>query len=86
MKINPIKKIALWMIKFYAYCISPMLAPACRFQPSCSQYAQTAIERFGIWKGLRLTVGRIVRCTPGAEGGADPVPEIDAQMENPNVF
>lgn len=51
------------------------MAPSCRFQPSCSQYAQTAIERFGLWQGLRLAVGRLVRCMPGADGGFDPVPE-----------
>ncbi|MHC4821263.1 MAG: membrane protein insertion efficiency factor YidD [Planctomycetota bacterium] len=47
----------------------------CRFSPSCSAYAEEAIRRHGGWKGLKLTVARILRCRPGVPGGEDPVPE-----------
>jgi putative membrane protein insertion efficiency factor len=51
-----------------------MLGPACRFYPSCSQYAQEAIARYGAGKGLWLTVRRLMRCNPWHCGGHDPVP------------
>jgi putative membrane protein insertion efficiency factor len=49
--------------------------PACRFTPSCSEYALTALERFGGWKALHLVVRRLARCRPGGPFGWDPVPE-----------
>lgn len=62
-------------IRFYRMAISPMMAPHCRFHPSCSAYAEEAITRFGISRGLFLASRRILRCHPWAEGGLDPVPE-----------
>ncbi len=46
----------------------------CRYDPSCSEYSLQAVRRFGLTKGLRLTASRLLRCTPGAIGGADAVP------------
>ena len=69
------KKFLLAGIRFYRKHLSPHLPPSCRFQPTCSQYAITAIERFGPWKGLRLAIWRILRCNPFCRGGYDPVPE-----------
>jgi putative membrane protein insertion efficiency factor len=69
------QKIALLMIKAYRYLISPLLGSHCRFYPTCSCYAQTAIERFGFFRGLMLTLSRIFRCHPWHEGGFDPVPD-----------
>ncbi|MCE5343497.1 MAG: membrane protein insertion efficiency factor YidD [Eubacteriales bacterium] len=69
------KKFLLACIRFYRRHISPHLSPSCRFQPTCSQYALTAIERYGAWKGLRLALWRILRCNPFGKGGYDPVPE-----------
>lgn len=66
----------LALIRFYQLAISPGLPAACRFQPTCSRYAYTAIERFGPWRGLWLTVRRLARCTPLSTGGYDPVPEV----------
>ena len=62
-------------IRFYQRHISPHTPPSCRFQPTCSQYAVTAIERYGALKGLRLALWRILRCNPFCRGGYDPVPE-----------
>ena len=69
------KKLLLAMIRFYRRRISPHTPPACRFQPTCSQYALTAVERYGAWKGTGLALWRILRCNPFSKGGYDPVPE-----------
>ena len=61
-------------IKFYRRFISPALPPCCRFQPTCSEYALTALERFGFFKGSWLALKRIVKCNPFHPGGYDPVP------------
>ncbi|MEE3719326.1 membrane protein insertion efficiency factor YidD [Tumidithrix elongata RA019] len=74
------KTILLWLIRFYRFCISPLTPPSCRFQPTCSQYALTAIERFGAWKGSGMAVKRICRCHPWHPGGYDPVPEVSCQQ------
>lgn len=63
-------------VRFYRRSISPYKGRACcRFIPTCSQYAQTAIERYGAFKGGRLALRRLMRCNPWAKGGYDPVPE-----------
>ena len=62
-------------IRAYRTAISPLMAPHCRFYPSCSAYAEEAITRFGVTRGLYLATHRILRCHPWADGGLDPVPE-----------
>ena len=70
------KKIVLWLIRFYQKNLSSMKsAPTCKYYPTCSQYALEAVERFGVFKGLLLAVWRILRCNPISRGGYDPVPE-----------
>ena len=69
------KAIAIFIIKVYQYCISPLLGNNCRFYPSCSQYSVQAIERFGVIKGSYLSIRRLLKCHPWHEGGEDPVPE-----------
>lgn len=61
-------------IRFYRRFISPLFPAVCRYRPSCSQYALTAIERFGIFRGTWLGTLRILRCNPFSHGGWDPVP------------
>ena len=69
------KKYAIKFIKFYQRRISPLFPPRCKYYPTCSQYAVTAIERFGLFKGGLLAVWRILRCNPFSSGGVDLVPE-----------
>lgn len=66
---------AVGLIRIYQKLVSPALAPSCRFQPSCSQYAAEAMQRFGVIRGGWLGVRRIGRCHPFHDGGHDPVPE-----------
>ena len=61
------------VLRAYRQYISPVLGPACRFSPSCSAYAMTAIERYGIVRGGGLAVRRLLRCHPWHPGGWDPV-------------
>ena len=68
------KKILIAAIKFYRRHISPAMAPRCRFQPTCSEYALQAIENYGALKGGFLAIRRILRCHPLCPGGYDPVP------------
>jgi putative membrane protein insertion efficiency factor len=60
-------------IILYQVMIRPLMKPCCRFYPSCSDYALTAIQHFGIIKGIKLTCFRLLRCHPWTEGGYDPV-------------
>jgi putative membrane protein insertion efficiency factor len=61
-------------VRVYQREVSAKRAPVCRFEPSCSAYALQALERHGAGRGSWLTLRRLVRCRPGAAGGADPVP------------
>jgi putative membrane protein insertion efficiency factor len=64
----------VWLLRAYKRLVSPMLPPACRFLPTCSDYATGAIEKHGPVRGVFLAVRRIVRCAPWHPGGFDPVP------------
>lgn len=68
------KKFFCKIILFYQKFISPLFPSCCRFEPTCSQYAIEAIEKYGCGKGLFLTTKRILRCNPFFKGGFDPVP------------
>ena len=69
------KRAALILIRAYQLLVSPVLPPACRFYPSCSEYAREAVEKWGILRGLGLTARRLARCHPLGGDGFDPVPE-----------
>lgn len=62
-------------LRGYRVLVSPWLGPACRFEPSCSRYAEEAIRRFGPLRGSWLALRRLSRCHPFHRGGYDPVPE-----------
>ena len=66
--------LAVLMVMVYQRVISPWLPPSCRFQPTCSQYSVEAFRTHGFFRGLWLTVWRILRCQPFCRGGYDPVP------------
>ncbi|MBN1946344.1 MAG: membrane protein insertion efficiency factor YidD [Bradymonadales bacterium] len=72
-------EILIWMIRRYQRWLSPVLPPACRFTPSCSQYAIEALEMFGAVRGLWMSLGRVLRCHPFHPGGFDPVLPIDRE-------
>jgi putative membrane protein insertion efficiency factor len=65
------------LLLFYQRFVSPMTPPTCRYYPSCSAYALTAIRRFGPVKGTWLAAKRLARCHPWAAGGVDHVPAKD---------
>ena len=79
-----LKKILLFIIEFYRRYISPLFPPSCRFQPTCSQYAIEAIDRFGAIKGSYLAIKRILRCHPFCKGGYDPIPNNLMEMVGQN--
>lgn len=78
-KIKPISlsavcvKVAKYMIKFYQWGVSPFLQPRCRFYPSCSNYALSALEHMGVLRGGFFAFRRILRCHPWSDGGYDPL-------------
>ncbi len=75
------KSFALATIRFYQRHISPGMGSACRFAPTCSQYAHDAIDRYGMARGVLMSAWRILRCNPLNDGGFDPVPESGLQPE-----
>jgi putative membrane protein insertion efficiency factor len=70
-----VKALVIAAIRFYRIAISPVVPPACRYLPSCSEYCLEAVERHGVRRGLWLGARRIARCHPFHPGGYDPVPE-----------
>jgi uncharacterized protein len=69
----------------YKRLVSPFLPAACRFHPTCSEYAAGAVEIHGALKGSALAAGRVLRCNPWSRGGFDPVPPHTASAPKPRV-
>jgi putative membrane protein insertion efficiency factor len=70
---NFAKLVTLQLLRAYKWTISPMFPPACRYVPTCSEYAMEAVERYGALRGGWMAFTRILRCHPFARSGYDPV-------------
>ena len=77
---RPIALLIVGLIRGYQYFISPLVPPSCRFEPTCSHYAVTALKRHGAVLGLALALWRVLRCNPFCSGGVDDVPERPLRM------
>ena len=87
---RPVARLVTRLIRGYQTTLSPGLGPACRYLPSCSDYALQAIERYGVVRGGAMTVWRLLRCNPLSAGGYDPPcdpphDETDAAAEHPRA-
>jgi putative membrane protein insertion efficiency factor len=69
------------LLRLYRRFVSPLLPPACRFEPSCSQYAEEALRVHGFARGLALVIRRLARCHPWGGEGHDPVPARPVRKE-----
>jgi len=67
------KFVVLQFLEAYKRIVSPWFPPACRYVPTCSEYATEAVERYGALRGMAMGIGRVLRCHPLARGGYDPV-------------
>jgi putative membrane protein insertion efficiency factor len=70
----------LCLLRGYKWALSPLLSPACRYVPTCSEYAMEAVERYGVLRGGLMALWRVLRCHPFVRGGYDPVvnsPEVN---------
>ena len=67
-------RLGLGLVRGYQLLLSPFSGGACRFEPSCSEYALEAISAHGLVRGLWLAIRRVARCHPFAQPGIDPVP------------
>ncbi|MBV8053545.1 MAG: membrane protein insertion efficiency factor YidD [Acidobacteriaceae bacterium] len=70
------KKLVVLLLLGYKSAISPLLLPACRYVPTCSEYAMEAVDRYGVLCGTAKAFWRLLRCHPFAKGGLDPVVTI----------
>jgi len=71
-------RILIFVIELYRTYVSPTRLPVCRFTPTCSEYAVTALREYGLLRGVPLAVIRLAKCAPWHPGGWDPVPEKSA--------
>jgi putative membrane protein insertion efficiency factor len=69
------RSLVLLLLRVYKRLVSPLLPPACRFYPTCSEYAAQAIAKHGLIRGGILAARRLLKCSPLHPGGFDPVPE-----------
>lgn len=75
-----IARALLFLLRAYQAMLSPLMPSACKFYPTCSQYAHEAVARFGARRGAWLTLKRLSRCRPFHAGGFDPVPDADGHV------
>jgi len=67
------KNFVLALLRGYRWAISPLLPPACRYVPTCSEYAAESVDRYGAFRGGLMAIRRVLRCHPFVKGGYDPV-------------
>lgn len=77
------RSILIGLIRFYRAAVSPLLPASCRYVPTCSEYAETAIRRHGALRGAGLAARRLLRCQPFGGEGWDPVPGADGAAAGP---
>ena len=70
---HPAQALALGALRAYKRFLSPLLPPACRFYPTCAEYAEQAVEKYGVARGVGMALWRLLRCHPFSRGGCDPV-------------
>jgi len=70
---NILTLIIIKLIRTYRYLLSPLLGHSCRYLPTCSEYSIDALKNYGLFKGLYLSVKRILSCHPWSKGGFDPL-------------
>lgn len=75
------QRVTLLLLRGYKWAISPLFPPACRYVPTCSEYAMEAVERYGAIRGSFMTLIRLLRCHPFAKGGYDPVVKHSAACD-----
>ena len=74
--------VALALLRFYKVAVSPLVPPACRFHPTCSDYAREAIDHHGTARGALLAAKRLMRCHPFSPGGVDLVPKAVRRVDH----
>ena len=74
------KFVGVQMLRAYKWAVSPLFPPACRYVPTCSEYAMEAVERYGVLRGGWMAVIRVLRCHPFVRGGYDPVVKKDESV------
>jgi putative membrane protein insertion efficiency factor len=79
------KWMALALLRVYKWLISPLVGPACRYVPSCSEYAMEAVARYGVVRGGLKAAWRLARCHPFAQGGLDPVVSCQLPVASGNT-
>ncbi len=70
-----IRDVVVVLLRAYKGFVSPLFPPACRFHPTCSEYAAEAVEIHGVFRGIVLAAWRLLRCNPWCQSGFDPVPD-----------
>ncbi|MFH1373842.1 MAG: membrane protein insertion efficiency factor YidD [bacterium] len=71
----------IFVIYLYRFTLGPLLSGNCRYDPTCSEYAEQALRRYGAWRGSIMAVRRVLRCHPWHAGGYNPVPETDLNQK-----
>jgi putative membrane protein insertion efficiency factor len=80
--VSLVSRLLTLLVRAYQLVVRPILPPACRFVPSCSDYAIEALREHGAWRGLVLAGWRLLRCNPFSAGGYDPVPATRPERQS----